>query len=140
MKCTICGAEYPDARHKGPYCSLRCAYEKNKVKEAQEPKKIRLRIDPRKLPKPPRPRTVEYRTKERPARALHLDGDWLLYDDVDGAERLREHAERGRRNSIKARTFTPEEDAIILQLAEEGETPNSSRKSWEGQPGQWPTI
>lgn len=124
--CAACGGMFPDARRKGPYCSLKCAYEAARVpgeskKKESGPARRKgtavLKISPRRLPKPALPATKPYRGMTPEDAELKR-----LYEASKRQQEAEEQFANRKRNTRPNDCFTAEEDAAIRRMSKEGKS------------------
>lgn len=137
IRCPICG-KWHIPLHKKNFCSLRCAYAAVRAHSAllrsesmSQTKYIKLKVDPRRLPKPLLAPTREVRAETPDDKAIRE-----LYEAVQRqraiGDRLREMAKKNGR-----KPFTPKEDAAIMQMANDG---RSSRDIAEALGRPYPSV
>ena len=78
--------------------------------------RAKLKVDPRKLPKPPYPHTRSTRVPEK------VDIPWEALDFRVDPQKAAESRRRGGSSKAKSRGYTPEQEQRIIELYKQGMT------------------
>ena len=124
MICAICGREYPEARRKKNYCSMRCVFES--VRRPGK-KTMRILVNPRKLP-------VPHLKPTKPVRIDINDGEYdeSWYSTEQAPRGLSFYS--GAKDMKNPGSYTPEEEEIILRMHKEGATNTAIAKKLDRTP------
>ena len=113
-QCSDCGRIISSKMH-GKCMACRYAEIRRHARAKEKSRIVRLKVDVSKLPKPPREPTLAYRGPSPEDRELKR-----LYEAAKRQQAMEEAYKNRKRECHPHNRYTPEEDAMLLEMADEG--------------------